>query len=50
MSIQMNVNTPNKKPLAELLRAIATMIEASSNQTVTVNATVNFNKCKEAEG
>jgi len=50
MSIQMNISTPNKKPLAELLRAIATVIEISSNQTVSVNATVTFNPCKKAEG
>ncbi|GAH50550.1 unnamed protein product, partial [marine sediment metagenome] len=49
MSIQMNIITPNKRPLAELLRAIATMVETSSNKTVTVNMTVTFNPRKEAK-
>lgn len=48
MSLQMNINTPNKKVLAEVLRSIATMIAASTNQTVTVNMTVTFNPCKKA--
>jgi len=50
MSIMINTESPNKKELAELLRAIAAMIETSSNQTVTVNATITFNPREEAEG
>lgn len=50
MSIRINIKSPSKKELAGLLRAIANMIEVSSNQTVTIDATVTFNPCNEAGG
>lgn len=50
MSIRTDIMSPNKKELADLLRAIARLIEVSSNQTVTVTATITFNPCEEAEG
>lgn len=50
MSVHLNVRTPSKKNLAQVLRAFAGMIEDSSNQTVTVCLDVTFNpREKEAE-
>jgi hypothetical protein len=40
----MNVNSPNKRELAEILRRIADLIEASSNDSVTVILNVQFKK------
>ena len=48
MSIQLSTMTPNKKEIAGILRAVATWIEASGNQTITLDLHVTFNKCKEA--
>jgi len=49
VSILVDLKTPHKKEMAEILRAIASIIEVSKNKIVTVNATVIFNPCNEAE-
>lgn len=46
MSININLNTPNKKGIANILKAIADDIAISSNDTVTVVLEVTFNKSK----
>ena len=46
VSININVQTPQKKEIANLLRSIADMIENSSNDTVTVKGEIEFNKSK----
>jgi len=40
----MNINSPSKKQLAEILRAIADLIDGSTNKTVTVILEVQFKK------
>lgn len=47
MSIELNLSSPHKKPLAKILHAIAEMIEASSNQMISIVGTVTFEKCKD---
>lgn len=44
MSININVKTPQKREIANLLRSVADMIEGSSNDTVTVTSEITFNK------
>jgi hypothetical protein len=44
VSVKIDLVTPNKTHLAALLRAVADMIDESSNETVTVTASIQFNK------
>ena len=46
VSININVQTPQKKEIANILRSVADMIEKSGNDTVTVKADIDFNKSK----
>jgi hypothetical protein len=46
MSVKIDLISPDKKHLAALLRAVAEMIEESSNETVTVTASIEFNRKK----
>jgi len=46
MSVAIDMQTPNKQQLAQVLKAIADMIATSGNDTVTVNLTVTFNPPK----
>lgn len=50
MSLKLSSKTPNKKEVSTILRAIADWIETSSNQTITIDLTLIFNKCEEADG
>lgn len=50
MSIRLNTKTPQKKEIANILRAVADWIEASSNQTITIDLNLTFNQGKEAKG
>lgn len=45
----MNTKTPKKKEIAKILRAVADWIEASSNQTITIDLNLTFNPCKKEE-
>jgi len=49
MSITLNTKTPQKKAIAKILRSVADWIETSGNQTITIDLTLTFNKCKKAE-
>ena len=50
MSVHVSLKTPRKKALAEVLRAIARLIEESSNPTVTLELSLRFDpRKKEAE-
>jgi len=42
MSIEMNIKSPSKKELAEIIRRIADLIVVSSNETVIVTFSVKF--------
>ena len=44
-----NTRTPNKREIADILRTVAAWIDASGNDTITIDLTLTFNKCKEAE-
>ena len=44
MSINVNVKTPNKKELAEFMRACAKMVEVSANEYVTLSGHITFDK------
>lgn len=46
MSLNTNIVTPNKAELAGILRSVADLVEASSNNTVTVTLNVEFNNDK----
>lgn len=46
MSIKINIQTPNKSELAQVLRSIANLIESSSNDTIIVFLEAIFNKSK----
>jgi hypothetical protein len=48
MSINVNLKTPHKKPLADVLRSIALIIEGSTNETVTVDLRVTLNAKEKA--
>ena len=43
MSISINMKTPNKEQLSNMLKSVAGIIEISSNDTVTINLKVDFN-------
>ncbi len=44
MSIEINLKSPHKKELADFLISIANLIKASSNESITINGEVKFNK------
>lgn len=44
MSIILNIKSPNKNELADVLESIAKLIKASKNQTVTINGEILFNE------
>ena len=46
MSIQINMKTPNKKEIADILRAVSESIEVSVNETVEVDLEVVFTVTK----
>jgi len=50
MSVKMDVKAPNKEEVARILRAFADLVEAASNETVTVTVAVTFDPDKEAVG
>ena len=43
MSLTIDLKTPWKRQLVDTLHAIATMIEVSGNETITVQLKVTFN-------
>ena len=46
MSIQINMKTPTKKEIADILRAVSESIEVSVNETVEVDLEVVFTVTK----
>jgi len=48
MSVHVNLKSPHKKQLANVLRSIGDMIEASGNDTITVTLEVIFNQREKA--
>jgi hypothetical protein len=46
MSIKINLDTPNKNELAQLLRSIADLIAASNNKSVLIDGAITFQSRK----
>lgn len=44
MSIEIHMRTPQKKQMAGIFRAIAEDIEASANETISIDLKVTYNK------
>lgn len=46
MSLRIDIKTPNKQEISQVLRSVANLIEISTNKTVTINLSVEWNSAK----
>lgn len=46
MSLNISMKSPSKKEISEILNAVSKLIEVSSNETISIDLELTFNKDK----